>query len=116
MKLRNTLLALAVAAFAFAGVSYAHDQHEGEDINVHNKTGHEVVVFLFQDDHVHLNEDGGTQIAHLQDGESAVAHVPNCKFSILLADDEDIWHAELHDCHSTDITFTATTGHAKKTP
>lgn len=76
MKLRNQLLALAVVTFAFAGVSYAQD-HEGEDLNVHNKTGHEVLVFLFPDDHVHLNEEGGTQFAHLQDGESAVAHVPH---------------------------------------
>ncbi len=25
-----------------------------------------------------------------------------------------VWHAEFHDCHSTDLTFTMETGHAKK--
>ena len=76
--------------------------------------GHEALVFLFQDDHVHLNEKGGVQFADLKDAESAVAHVPNCKFAIILIDHEDVWHAEFHDCHSTDMTFTKDTGHAKK--
>jgi hypothetical protein len=116
MKLRHSFLALAfaaVGAFTLAGVSHAAE-HEGEDMNVHNKTGHEVLVFLFQDDHVHLDEGGGTQVAHLNNGDSAVAHVPNCKFSIVLFDHDDVWHAEFHDCHSTDMTFTMETGHAKK--
>jgi hypothetical protein len=116
MRVRQSFLALALAAagaFTLAGVSHAAE-HEGEEMNVHNKTGHEVLVFLFQDDHPHLDEGGGTQIADLKNGESAVAHVPSCKFAILLVDHEDIWHAEFHDCHSTDMTFTMTTGHAKK--
>ena len=116
MKLRNSLLALSLAALstlAFAGVMRA-DEHEGEEMNVHNQTGHEVIVFLFQDDHVHLSEEGGIQIADLPDGESAVAHVPNCTFSILLVDHNDVWHAEFHDCHSTDLVFHTTTGHAQK--
>ena len=104
-------LVLAVGTvFGFA--TLGHD--DNHDLDVHNKTGHEVVVFLFQDDHVHMNEEGGVQLAHLHDGESAVAHVPNCTFSVLLVDHEDVWHAEFHDCHSTDMTFTSTTGHAKK--
>jgi len=86
---------------------------DGEQMDVHNHTGHEVLVFLFADDHVHLTEDGGVQFAHLADGDSAVAHVPNCTFSILLVDHEDVWHAEFHDCHSTDMTFNSDTGHAK---
>jgi hypothetical protein len=115
LKLRNLSLALtfaAAATFAFAGVSRA--DHDGEEMNVHNATGHEVVVFLFQDATVHLNEKGGVQFAHLHDGESAVAHVPHCTFSILLVDAHDVWHAEFHDCNSTDLTFHADTGHAKR--
>jgi hypothetical protein len=118
MNIRSSFLALAFAiAGSFTVSSLAHADahaHEGEDMSVHNKTGHEVVVFLFQDDHVHLEEAGGTQLAHLKDAESAVAHVPNCKFSILLVDHNDVWHAEFHDCHSTDMTFKMDTGHATK--
>jgi hypothetical protein len=87
---------------------------EGDEINIHNYTGHTVVVFLFGVDQVHLNEAGGVQFAMLNNGESAVAHVPNCKFSFLLVDGQDIWHAEFHDCNNTDITFTPDTGHAQK--
>jgi hypothetical protein len=118
MKTRFSWLTLAVAVvavatFAFARVSRA-DEHEGEEMNVHNQTGHHVVVFLFQDANVHLNEQGGVQFGSLADGESAVAHVPHCTFSILLVDHEDVWHAEFHDCNSTDLTFHSDTGHAKK--
>ncbi len=113
MKLRQSLLTLALAAavIALPAVSRAND---GEEMNVHNNTGHEVVVFLFQDADVHTNEHGGVQFAHLADGESAVAHVPHCTFSILLVDHNDVWHAEFHDCHSTDLVFHADTGHGKK--
>ena len=71
-------------------------------------------MFLFQDAEVHTNEHGGAQFAHLQDGESAVAHVPHCTFSVLLVDHQDVWNAEFHDCSSTDLTFHSDTGHAKK--
>jgi hypothetical protein len=116
MKLRNIALALALAAagtFAATGLARA-DKHEGEDLNVHNNTGHEVLVFMFQDDHPHLDEAGGTQFAHIKNGESAVAHVPNCKFGIVLVDHDDLWHAEFHDCHSTDMEFKKETNHVKK--
>lgn len=116
MNLRRSLLSVALvaaASFVFAGAARA-EGHDGEDLNVHNHTGHEVLVFMFQDDHVHLDEGGGTQFAHLKDGESAVAHVPHCTFAVILVDHDDVWHAEFHDCHSTDMTFTADTGHAKK--
>ena len=120
MKLLNTSLALAFAALTAFTVSAAvaddhgHD-HAGEELTVHNNTGHEAVIFLFQDDHVHLDEGGGTQVAAISNGKAAVAHVPNCTFSILLVDHEDVWHAEFHDCHSTDLTFTKDDKrHAKK--
>jgi hypothetical protein len=116
MSIRTTLLTLAFATSALVGRAIAddHPAHDGEEMNVHNNTGHEVLVFLFQDANVHLNEKGGTQFAHLKTGESAVAHVPHCTFSVILIDHDDIWHAEFHDCHSTDLTFTKDTGHAHR--
>ena len=118
MKLRSLFVSLAFAAlgaFTMSGSARADEhEHAGEDMNVHNHTGHEVVVFMFQDDHPHMDEGGGTQFAHLKEGESAVAHVPNCTFGIMLVDHEDVWFAAFHDCHSTDMTFTSETGHHKK--
>jgi hypothetical protein len=66
------------------------------------------------DDAVHHEGRGGHQEGHLEDGETGTAHVPTCKFAIVLEDGEDIWHAEFHDCHSTDLTITSSTGHEKK--
>lgn len=106
-----TVSALSIAFAALAGLGTTALAGDGEDLTVHNNTGHEVVVFLFQDAKVHLSSDGGTQFAHIKNGESAVAHVPHCNFGIVLVDHEDVWHAEFHDCHSTDYTFTKDTGH-----
>jgi hypothetical protein len=108
-KLPTLVASLGLAYAASTAVA-----KEGEDLNVHNKTGHHVTVFLLQDDSPHLDPDEGVQFATLGDGESAVAHVPTCHFGILLVDNEDVWHAELHDCHSTELTFTKDTGHAKR--
>ncbi|MFI5298271.1 MAG: hypothetical protein ACHREM_09255 [Polyangiales bacterium] len=119
MKLRQKCLVLAIAALGtigLAGFVHADTAHPGDDLNVHNSTGHDVIVILFQDDHVHLSETGGTQVASIKDGKAAVAHVPNCQFAVVLIDHEDVWHAEFHDCHSTDMTFTKDTGHAKRDP
>ena len=88
--------------------------NDGEDMTVHNHTGHSVVVFMLQNDSPDLDPDDGVQVAEIHDGGSAVAHVPNCHFEIVLVDHEDIWHAEFHDCHSTDFTFTSDTGHAQR--
>lgn len=118
MARRALLLSLVLTAlttFGGASPSQADDTpHDGEDINVHNRTGHEVLVFLFQDSRPHLDESGGVQIAHLKNGESAVSHVPTCTFALLLVDHDDVWHAEYHDCKSTELTFNKDTGHAKK--
>lgn len=92
----------------------ARSETAGTDMNIHNKTGQEVAVFVFQEGGVHVDEAGGTQLAVLKNGESAVAHVPDCEFSILLADEDEVWHAEFDDCKSTDLTFNADTGHAMK--
>ena len=110
---RHRLLSLAASLGLLLAANLASAK-EGEDLNVHNKTGHTVDVFLLQDDHPHLDPAEGVQFAHLANGESAVAHVPACHFGILLVDHEDVWHAELHDCNSTDLTFTVDTGHAKR--
>ena len=109
-----TLSAFALALTAVAGFGTTALADDGETLHVHNKTGHEVVVFLFQDAKVHLSSDGGVQFAHIKNGESADAKVPHCNFGVVLVDHEDVWHAEFHDCHSTDMTFTKDTNHAKK--
>jgi hypothetical protein len=111
MNMRRAAVALGFAALGMLALNQTSHANDGEEMNVHNHTGHEVLCFLFQDADVHLDEHGGVQFAHLKDGESAVAHVPHCTFSVLLIDKDDVWHAEFHDCHSTDLTFTATTGH-----
>lgn len=118
MKIRHALFGLALAAcgsLSLTGASFAGD---GEDMTLHNNTGHAVYVYLFQDADVHLNEKGGVKIQEglIADHGSAVAHVPHCTFSIVLIDKDDVWHAEFHDCHSTDMTFTKDTGHAHRAP
>lgn len=87
---------------------------DGDDINVHNNTGHRVDVFLFMDDQVHTDVNGGVQFSSLNNGESAVAHVTGCKFSIVLVDGQDVWHGEYHDCNTLDFVFTPETGHTIK--
>ena len=52
MSSRHSILALALASagtFALGGAALA-DTHEGEEMTVHNKTRHEVLAFLLQDD------------------------------------------------------------------
>ena len=113
MKLRRQLLALTFAVIAAVGLSRGVKAAQ-EDMHITNETGHTVAVFLFQDDKVHTNSTGGTQFGMLKDGESKIAHVPACKFSILLLDGQDIWHAEFHDCHSDEMVFHSDTGHGTK--
>ncbi len=114
MKSGSSSLMLAATLSLTLAAGIARSEGAGEDIKVHNNTGHEVAVFIFQEGGVHADESGGTQFATLKNGESAVAHVPDCDFSVLLVDDEDIWHAEMNDCTSTDLTFNADTGHSTK--
>lgn len=114
MKSGSSSLMFAATLSLALAAGTARSEAAGEDIKVHNNTGHEVAVFIFQEGGVHTDESGGTQFATLKNGESAVAHVPDCDFSVLLVDDEDIWHAEMHDCTSTDLTFNADTGHSTK--
>lgn len=107
------ILFSVIALVSFLAVPAAAQENTGEDINVHNNTGHNVDVFLFQDAQVHLDISGGVQFAHLGNGESGVAHVPQCIFSFVLIDGQDLWHAEFQDCNTLDVTFTPTTGYSK---
>lgn len=104
-------IAVALGAFLLIAAAPVVKAADGEDLTVINKTGRTVTAFLFTDDAVHDDEHGGAQFGTLKNGQSAVAHVPTCKFSILLVDGEDIWHWELHDCTTPSITFTNNTGH-----
>jgi hypothetical protein len=110
MNTRTLLLASALVVTALTGRARA----DGEEMHVHNNTGHTVLVFLFQDDKVHTDPSGGVQVAQLADTKSTIAHAPHCKFSVLLIDHKDFWHAEFHDCNSTDVTFTKNTGHGMR--
>lgn len=114
MKSGSSSLMFAATLSLALAAGTARSEAAGEDIKVHNNTGHEVAVFIFQEGGVHADESGGTQFATLKNGESAVAHVPDCEFAVLLVDDEDVWAAEVHDCTSTDLTFSADTGHSTK--
>jgi len=111
MKRRTLAIILSFATAALFMPLSVLRASEGEEMTVKNETGHTVTAYLFTDDHEHDGDTGGVQFATLENHASAVAHVPSCKFSIVLEDGEDVWHAEFHDCHSNLITFTATTGH-----
>lgn len=108
------ILFTVIALTALLNVKASAQESNGGEINVHNFTGHNVLCFLFADGQVHLSEAGGVQFASLNNGESAVVHAPNCTFSILLVDHQDIWHAEFQDCNSTDITFKDDTNHTTR--
>ncbi len=103
---RPALLGMAVAAciLSFAG----HALADGENMNLHNKTGQTVAVFLFNDTNVHLSETGGVSQGTLANGASVVVHTTSCAFSILVINRTVGWHFEFHDCKSTDLTVTTT--------
>jgi len=111
MKAQLAALLLSIGLAVSAGSARADD---GESLTLHNHTGHAVVMFVMQNDAPDLDPADGVQAGEIADGDSAVAHVPHCHFGILLVDGEDVWHAEFHDCSSTDYTFTADTGHAHR--
>jgi hypothetical protein len=104
-------LAFSLALAVSAGSARADD---GESLTLHNHTGHSVVMFVMQNDATDLDPADGVQAGEIADGGSAVAHVPHCHFGILLVDHDDVWHAEFHDCESTDFTFSSDTGHAHR--
>ncbi|HLY54526.1 MAG TPA: hypothetical protein VKS60_03145 [Stellaceae bacterium] len=114
MKYFCVALAAIAGGFLLGSAALAGED-DGESLTVHNNTGHHVVVFLLQSAGDDLDPDDGVQVASIGNGESAVAHAPSCHFEILLVDQDDVWHASMHDCHSTDLTFTANTGHSHRT-
>jgi hypothetical protein len=109
-KFAMTLGALTLMSVAVPAARAA----DGEDLNVINKTGRTVTAFLFTDDRVHDDESGGVQFGTLKNGQSAIAHVPTCKFAVVLIDGDDLWHWEFHDCNTPSITFTSNTGHGQR--
>ena len=81
-------------------------QAEGADLTIHNETGVDVDIMLFDgDDHVHKDGKGGIVAGHLKNHEKGTAKVKHCKFSIVLVHGNDAWHKEFHDCKVTDITI-----------
>jgi hypothetical protein len=113
MKFKFVLLTLTLS-FGLVTLSSNVRADDGEALTLHNQTGHPVVMFVLQNDAPDLDPEDGVQAGEIANGGSAVAHVPHCHFGILLVDHEDVWHAEFHDCSSTDYTFTKDTGHAKR--
>lgn len=113
MNLRPPALAALLAA-TFVSLGADAPPPPPEQINVHNRTGHEALVFLFEGNEVRNTEAGGTQVAFLKDGESAVLSVPRCQFGIMLVDHADTWFTAYSDCATLDVTFLPDTGHGKK--
>ena len=119
MKISRFAVAFSfTAALTFGLVGASARVLAGQDhetLNIHNETGHKVAVFLFKGEAVHTNEKGADlQWGFLANHETKTADVPFCTFEVLLVDANDIWHAEVHDCHSTDMTFKADTGHGTR--
>jgi hypothetical protein len=79
----------------------------GADLHIHNKTGVDVELYIFEDDKVHRAKSGGVHAGDLHDGETGTAHVKACHFAVVLFHGSDAYHAEFHDCTITDITITA---------
>ncbi len=79
----------------------------GADLKIHNETGTNVEVYIFEDASVHKDKANGLHSGDLKNHETGVAHVKACKFSIVLFHDKDAYHKEFTDCSITDITITA---------
>ena len=118
MKLSRFGIVLSFTAaltFSLVGMTRVQAAQDHESLALHNETGHDVFVFLFKGETVHTNEKGAdVQWGLIKNGQSKTADVPFCTFEVLLIDKNDIWHAEFHDCHSTDFTFHSDTGHGAK--
>lgn len=80
----------------------------GADLHIHNKTGTDVELYIFEDDAVHKSRSGGFHAGDLKAGETGTAHVKACHFAIVLFHDNDAFHAEFKDCSITDITISKT--------
>lgn len=115
--LRAALMAVpfALALMSSSGASAAEPEVRepapitlsGADLHIHNKTGVDVELYIFEDDKVHRGKSGGLHAGDLHDGETGTAHVKACRFAIVLFHGADAYHAEFHDCAITDITIGA---------
>ena len=97
-------------ALGFAGAADAAEQPiplSGADLHIHNHTGHDVELYIFEDDKVHRSKSGGLHAGDLHDGETGTAHVKACHFAVVLFHGNDAYHAEFHDCSITDITISS---------
>jgi hypothetical protein len=79
----------------------------GADLHIHNKTGSDVELYIFEDDTVHKSRAGGLHAGDLKKGETGTAHVKACHFAVVLFHGNDAYHAEFKDCSITDITISA---------
>jgi hypothetical protein len=112
--MRTRTIGLGLAASLTAGLaavllsSAPAAAGTGADLKIHNETGTNVEVYIFEDDSVHKDKANGVHSGDLKNHETGVAHVKACKFSVVLFHDKDAYHAEFHDCSVTDITIKAT--------
>ena len=81
--------------------------HAGNShLTIHNSTGTDVDVVIFEDGKVHRNpKDAGVHAGHIKDGESATGDVKTCKFAVVLFHDKDVYAHVFTDCTVTDITI-----------
>lgn len=79
----------------------------GADLHIHNKTGSDVELYIFEDTSVHKDRSGGLHAGDIKNGETGTAHVKACHFAIVLFHGNDAYHQEFKDCSVTDITITA---------
>jgi hypothetical protein len=101
---------LTLGAFTYGGTAAADSRPiptAGADLHIHNHTGTNVELYIFEDDKVHRDRSGGNHSGDLKDGETGTAHVKACHFAVVLFHEKDAYHAEFHDCSITDITITA---------
>jgi hypothetical protein len=98
--------AAADTTVVVAGSSSA-TQNAGADLHIHNHTGSDVEVYVFEDEKVHKSRAGGVHSGDLKNGETGTAHVKACHFSVVLFHGDDAYHSEFKDCSITDINITA---------
>jgi hypothetical protein len=102
-----------VLVLAFSAV-LAFAASTAQVLQISNRTGHKVLVFLFSDGQIHTNPNGGVQIASLANGADFNATINANPFALMLLDGSDVWHAEFHDRTAKTIVFTKDTGHATR--
>ena len=103
MKFLSTLL-FGATLLAVPGALAAADK--SSTLTIKNNTNLTLHGVLWQGDAVHLNHNGPEwQYGTISPKGNAKADVPSCKFSVVFWDDKDLWHFEIHDCHSETLTI-----------